>query len=75
MKRIIALVIAFVMCIALTACGNSEKEELYDKYESLIKSLERNNYDKALEKIEKLYKKHQESTSEKESGKDKKQLL
>ena len=71
MKRIIALAIALVMCIALTACGSSEKEELYDKYESIIRSLEKNDYDKALEKIEKLYKKHQESTSEKESGKDK----
>ena len=54
MKRIIALAIALVMCIALTACGSSEKEELYDKYESIIRSLEKNDYDKALEKIEKL---------------------
>ncbi len=69
MKRIIATILALIMCLALVACGNSEKEELYDKYESIIRSLEKHNYDKALEKIEKLSSKHQSATTEKENDK------
>ena len=64
MKKIIALVIALVMCLGLTACGSSEAEELYDKYEGIINDLESSEFEDAAEKVMELYEKYNESTAD-----------
>ena len=54
MKKLIALLLALVMCLSLCACGaDAQKIELYDKYDKLIGYMEDNKYDKAYEYIAK----------------------
>ncbi len=62
MKRILALILAAVMCLYLTACGDeptlSAKDERklakYEKYETLIEYLEDKDYNSALAEIDRL---------------------
>lgn len=54
MKKLIALLLAAVMCLSLVACGNSEEMEKYKKYETLINYLEAEDYESALEEMIKL---------------------
>lgn len=49
MKRITALALALVLCFSLCACGgDTEKLELYEKYEDLIDYMEDGDYQNAL---------------------------
>lgn len=54
MKKLIALLLAAVICLSLVACGNSEEMEKYKKYETLINYLEAEDYESALEEMIKL---------------------
>ena len=65
MKKLIALLLALVMCLSLCACGaDAEKIELYDKYDKLIDYMEDEKYDKAYEYIVKKAMKAEGSGSE-----------
>lgn len=67
MKKLVTLLLALVMCLGLCACGaDAEKIELYDKYDKLIKYMEKEKYDKAFEYIMKKAEKAQ--TDEDKSG-------
>lgn len=67
MKKLITLMLALVLCLGLCACGeDAEKIELYDKYDKLIKYMEKEKYDKAFEYIMKKAEKAQ--TDEDKSG-------
>lgn len=66
MKKLIAFALVIVMCLAITSCGASEKEELYDKYEKLIDALEDKDFEKAFTQIQLLY----QATEGKDEGDD-----
>ncbi len=46
----------------MTACGSSDEEKLYDKYEDIISDLESNKFDDAANKVIELLEKYNEST-------------
>ena len=64
MKKFLAFALVLVMCLAITSCGASEKEELYDKYEKVIEALEDKDYEEAVGEIYELYQKDEEETED-----------
>lgn len=60
MKKIIALFLATVMCLALAACGNNDEMAKYKKYDTLINYMEAEDYEGVAQEIIRI---SQESSS------------
>ena len=54
MKKLIALLLAVIMCLSLCACGNNSELEKYEKYETLINYMEAEDYESALAEMIKI---------------------
>ena len=54
MKKLLALLLAALMCLSLVACSNNSKLKKYEKYETLINYMEAEDYENALAEMIKL---------------------
>lgn len=57
MKKALSLILVFVLCLSLFACGEdqtSDDDDRYEKYEKLLRYLEKHDFDKAREELNRL---------------------